>query len=107
MRASVLRTPASFIGALRSVWKTWCRFVVPASVAAARAALRPRADGQTDSGQGMSLDYGAQRGMLQIRRPTEAAPCSTQTRQPLSIGVGRPFVTFRYQTAPGCVVPAD
>jgi hypothetical protein len=102
-----LRTPASIIGAFRSVWETWCRRVVSAAVAATRAALRPRADEQTDSDQGMSTDDGAQWGSLQIRRPTEAAPCSTQTRQPLAIGVGRPFLTFRYQAAPGCVVPAD
>src|SRR5262249_12234105 len=44
---------------------------------------------------------------LQISSPTESAPCSTQTRQPLAIGVGRRFLIFRYQTAPGCVVPAD
>jgi hypothetical protein len=40
-------------------------------------------------------------------RFAETAPCSTQTRQPLSIGVGRPFLTFQYQAAPGCGVPAD
>jgi hypothetical protein len=34
IRASVLRTPASIIGALRSVWKTWCRLVVAAAAVA-------------------------------------------------------------------------
>ena len=57
--------------------------------------------------QGMSPFDGAQRGSLQIRSPIEAAPCRTQTRQPLSIEVGRRFLVFRYQTAIGYVVPAD
>ena len=56
----------------------------------------------------MSPDDEAQRGSLEIHSPTEAAPCHTQTRQPVSIGISRRFLIFRYQTAlAGPPVPGD
>src|SRR5262249_11355473 len=98
-------TPASVIPGFALLWTTWCRHVVPAAVVATRFA-RERMDRQTLT-RGCRQMMERKRGSLQIRSPTEATPCSTQPRQPLAIGVGRRFLIFRYQTAPGCVVPAD
>jgi len=50
---------------------------------------------------------GRNEGRYRFAARSKLQSCSTQTRQPPSIGVGRRFLVSRYQTAPGYVVPAD